>query len=229
MMRPAGFGAMPAGIRFGNSAKDGSDGSADSGAWEVVDLSARFRERMAGLPPEIAERLDTPLVFERSEERPNVTGPDAKAIDLEALQERMGEAIAAQGERIAHFLEGLTGTGKTEVVRQQAGQDGRPIITLDLSDIEQQPDGARTLLGNPRGYLDGESPALRDGHIILDSDVPSNPELLTWLQGLWQEGHFTTGDGERVQPTDLSDSNWPPSFLVDLEEPKDTKTDDSGK
>ncbi len=177
----------------------------------TVNDVAQAVERMTGIPVSQMGASDIERLKElKNRLAPNVIGQD-DAVEAVSRAIRRNRAGFDDGNRpIGSFLfVGPTGVGKTELAKQLAldlfgNKDA--IIRLDMSEYSDRT-AVSKLIGTTAGYVgyDDNSHTLTErvrrnpySIVLLDEIEKADPQVITLLLQVLDDGHLTDGQGNQV-------------------------------
>ena len=194
-------------------AKIESELPAQKQAVEDISVSmedvAKVIELWTGIPAvKIRESEFTKLVGLESELKKHIIGQD-EAVHLVAQAIKRSRADLSGRRRPASFIfVGPTGVGKTELVKQLAGQlfDGPdPLIRLDMSEYMEKFAVSR-MIGSPPGYVGydeagqlTEKVRRRPYSVVLFDEIEkAHPDVMNILLQILDEGKINDAQGRTV-------------------------------
>ena len=175
----------------------------------TMDDLARVIELWTGIPAvKIRETEYVRLATLEEELKKKVIGQD-EAVHLVAQAVKRSRADLAGRRRPASFIfVGLTGVGKTELVKQLAGQlfsGPDPLIRLDMSEYMEKYAVSR-MIGSPPGYVGYEEAGQltekvrrRPYSVVLFDEIEkAHPDVLNILLQILDEGKINDAQGRTV-------------------------------
>lgn len=176
----------------------------------VKDVSDSI-ERLTGIPVSQMDASDIERLKKISKRlKDKIIGQD-KAVDLVSRAIRRNRAGFDEGNRpIGSFLfVGPTGVGKSELAKQLAIDlfgNKEALIRLDMSEYSDQT-AVSKMIGTTAGYVgyDDNSNTLTEkvrrnpySVILFDEIEKANPQILTLLLQVMDDGHLTDGQGNVI-------------------------------
>lgn len=176
----------------------------------VKDVSDSI-ERLTGIPVSQMDASDIERLKKISKRlKDKIIGQD-KAVDLVSRAIRRNRAGFDEGNRpIGSFLfVGPTGVGKSELAKQLAIDlfgNKETLIRLDMSEYSDQT-AVSKMIGTTAGYVgyDDNSNTLTEkvrrnpySVILFDEIEKANPQILTLLLQVMDDGHLTDGQGNVI-------------------------------
>ena len=175
----------------------------------TMDDLARVIELWTGIPAvKIRETEYVRLATLEEELKKKVIGQD-EAVHLVAQADKRSRADLAGRRRPASFIfVGPTGVGKTELVKQLAGQlfsGPDPLIRLDMSEYMEKYAVSR-MIGSPPGYVGYEEAGQltekvrrRPYSVVLFDEIEkAHPDVLNILLQILDEGKINDAQGRTV-------------------------------
>ena len=175
----------------------------------TMDALARVIELWTGIPAvKIRETEYVRLATLEEELKKKVIGQD-EAVHLVAQAVKRSRADLAGRRRPASFIfVGPTGVGKTELVKQLAGQlfsGPDPLIRLDMSEYMEKYAVSR-MIGSPPGYVGYEEAGQltekvrrRPYSVVLFDEIEkAHPDVLNILLQILDEGKINDAQGRTV-------------------------------
>ena len=203
--------ALNAKVRIEELEKKIANHTADLKVTATVNDVAESVERMTGIPVSQMGATDIERLKDMGHRlQTKVIGQD-KAVEAVARAIRRNRAGFDEGNRpIGSFLfVGPTGVGKTELAKQLAldmfgTKDA--IIRLDMSEYSDRT-AVSKLIGTTAGYVgyDDNSNTLTErvrrnpySIVLLDEIEKADPQVITLLLQVWDDGRLTDGQGNTV-------------------------------